>query len=198
MSERVYNVLILCTGNSARSILAEAMLGRMGAGKYRAFSAGSFPKGEVNPGAVRLLGRQGVDLGQFSSKSWNAFTGPGAPDIDLVITVCGNAAGEACPVFPGTPLRAHWGLPDPADASGSEEVIDAAFGETWRLLGVEHGAVGATMRWTFEGWRELEDGALRPDRIVVTRGTETLDTIELRDLELSPTLPPEWFAPPLP
>ncbi len=134
MSERVYNVLILCTGNSARSILAEAMLGRMGAGKYRAFSAGSFPKGEVNPGAVRLLGRQGVDLGQFSSKSWNAFTGPGAPDIDLVITVCGNAAGEACPVFPGTPLRAHWGLPDPADASGSEEVIDAAFGETWRLL----------------------------------------------------------------
>ena len=134
MSERLYNVLILCTGNSARSIMAEALLGRLGAGKYRAFSAGSFPKGEVNPGAVRLLGHQGFDLSQFSSKSWNAFTGPGASDIDLVITVCGNAAGEACPVFPGTPLRAHWGLPDPADARGSTEEIDAAFAETWRLL----------------------------------------------------------------
>ena len=134
MSEHLYNILILCTGNSARSILAEAMLGRMGAGKYRAFSAGSFPKGEVNPGAVRLLGHQGFDLGKFSSKSWNGFTGQDAPDIDLVITVCGNAAGEACPVFPGTPLRAHWGLPDPADASGDTEEIDAAFAETWHLL----------------------------------------------------------------
>ena len=134
MSEPLYNVLILCTGNSARSILAEALLGRMGASTCRAFSAGSFPKSEVNPGAVRLLGHQGFDLDQFSSKSWNVFTGPGAPDIDLVITVCGNAVGEACPLFPGTPLRAHWGLPDPADASGSMAEIDAAFAETWRLL----------------------------------------------------------------
>ena len=134
MNERVYNVLILCTGNSARSILGEAMLGRLGAGKFRAYSAGSFPKGAVNPGAVRLLEREGFDLSQFSSKSWNVFTGPDAPQIDLVITVCGNAAGEACPAFPGNALRAHWGLPDPADAAGSEEQIDAAFAETWRLL----------------------------------------------------------------
>lgn len=134
MSEQICNVLILCTGNSARSILAEALLGRMGAGKCRAYSAGSFPRGEVNPGAVRLLGREGFDLSQFSSKSWNMFTGPDAPHVDLVITVCGNAAGEACPAFPGTPLRAHWGLPDPADANGTEAEIDAAFAETWRLL----------------------------------------------------------------
>lgn len=134
MSEGRHNVLYLCTGNSARSILAEAMLGRRGEERFRAFSAGSFPKGEVNPGAARLLGRLGFDVAGFSSKSWNAFTGPGAPDIDLVITVCGNAAGEACPVFPGTPLRAHWGLPDPADASGSTDEIDAAFAKTWRLL----------------------------------------------------------------
>jgi len=134
MSRHPINVLVLCTGNSARSILAEAMLGRMGAGRFNAYSAGSFPKGQVNPGAVRLLERQGFDLGQFSSKSWNVFTRPDAPQIDLVITVCGNAAGEACPAFPGNALRAHWGLPDPADASGSEEDIEAAFAETWRLL----------------------------------------------------------------
>lgn len=165
MSERIYNVLILCTGNSARSILAEAMLSRMGAGKYRAFSAGSFPKGEVNPGAARLLGRKGFDLGQFSSKSWNAFTGPGAPDIELVITVCGNAAGEACPVFPGTPLRAHWGLPDPADAEGSEKDIDAAFEETWRLF---------EMR--FKAFLELDPG--NPDRAATLRALADIGAME--------------------
>jgi arsenate reductase len=165
MSEHLFNVLILCTGNSARSILAEALLSRMGTGKFRAFSAGSFPKGKINPGAVRLLGRQGFDLSQFSSKSWNAFTGPGAPEIDLVITVCGNAAGEACPVFPGTPLRAHWGLSDPADASGSTAEVDAAFAETWRLLEMRIKAL-------------LEIDLGDPERVVTQRALAEIGAME--------------------
>lgn len=131
---QIRNILVLCTGNSARSILGEALFNLRGAGRLTAYSAGSKPKGEPHPGALRLLARKGIDTAQFRSKSWNHFTGPEAPEIDLAITVCGNAAGEACPVFPGTPLRAHWGLPDPADVTGSEAEIDAAFAETWRLL----------------------------------------------------------------
>lgn len=130
----VKSVLVLCTGNSARSILGEALLGQLGAGRITAYSAGSKPKGVPHPGALRLLARKGIDTAPFRSKSWLEFTGPDAPEIDLVITACGNAAGEACPVFPGTPLRAHWGLPDPADVSGSEAEVAAAFEETWRLL----------------------------------------------------------------
>ena len=130
----IRNVLVLCTGNSARSILGEALFAMLGAGRIRAFSAGSKPKGVPHPGALRLLAAQGCDTANFRSKSWNEFTGPGAPEIDLAITVCGNAAGEACPVFPGTPMRAHWGLPDPADVEGSDATVDAAFVETWRLL----------------------------------------------------------------
>ncbi len=130
----INTVLVLCTGNSARSILGEALLGQLGAGRIMAFSAGSKPKGVPHPGALRLLARKGIDTALFRSKSWLEFTGPDAPEIDLAITVCGNAAGEACPVFPGTPLRAHWGLPDPADVTGAEAEIDAAFEETWRLL----------------------------------------------------------------
>ena len=130
----VRTVLVLCTGNSARSILGEAMINLLGEGRMLAFSAGSKPKGEPHPGALRLLACQGIDTAQFRSKSWTEFTGPDAPPIDLAITVCGNAAGEACPVFPGTPLRAHRGLPDPADVTGDEAEVDAAFEETWRLL----------------------------------------------------------------
>ena len=131
---QVRSVLVLCTGNSARSILGEALFAQLGAGRLTAYSAGSKPKGVPHPGALRRLAAQGIDTAPFRSKSWLEFTGPDAPEIDLAITVCGNAAGEACPVFPGTPLRAHWGLPDPADISGSEAAEDAAFAETWRLL----------------------------------------------------------------
>lgn len=130
----IKSVLVLCTGNSARSILGEALFGRLGEGRITAYSAGSRPRGEPHPAALRLLARQGFDPAQFRSKSWNEFSSTGAPAIDLAITVCGNAAGEACPVFPGAPLRAHWGLPDPADVSGSEAEEDAAFEQTWRLL----------------------------------------------------------------
>ncbi|MEY4237528.1 MAG: hypothetical protein RL339_129, partial [Pseudomonadota bacterium] len=130
---QVRSVLVLCTGNSARSILGEALFRRHGAGLLAAYSAGSKPKGLTHPGALRLLTREGFDPASFRSKSWNEFTGPDAPEIDLAITVCGNAAGEACPVFPGSPLRAHWGLPDPADVEGDEAAVDAAFAETWRL-----------------------------------------------------------------
>jgi len=134
MTDKPFNVLVLCTGNSARSILGEALFNHLGQGRVRAFSAGSKPKGVPHPGALRLLARRGIDTTLFRSKSWDEFSGPDAPPIDLAITVCGNAAGELCPVFIGSPLKAHWGLPDPADATGSEADVDAAFEETWRLL----------------------------------------------------------------
>lgn len=134
MTDSAFSVLVLCTGNSARSILGEAILAKLGTGRLVAYSAGSKPKGVPHPGALRLLARKGIDTAPFRSKSWSEFTGPGAPHIDLVITVCGNAAGEVCPVFPGTPLRAHWGLPDPADVTGSDAQVDAAFEQTWHWL----------------------------------------------------------------
>lgn len=128
-----FSVLVLCTGNSARSILGEAIFNNLAPGRVVAYSAGSKPKGVPHPGALRLLERQGIDTSTFRSKSWLEFSAPDAPHIDLVITVCANAAGEACPVLPGTPLRAHWGLSDPADAEG-EAAEDAAFAATWRYL----------------------------------------------------------------
>lgn len=131
---QVRSVLVLCTGNSARSILGEALFASLGAGRLTAYSAGSKPKGAPHPGALRLLATKGIDTAPFRSKSWLELTGPDAPEIDLAITVCGNAAGEACPVFPGNPLRTHWGLPDPADVTDGEAAEDAAFAETWRLL----------------------------------------------------------------
>lgn len=128
------NILVLCTGNSARSILGEVILNGLGAGRITAFSAGSQPKGAVHTGALRLLAARGIDASGLHSKSWHVFTGRDAPEIDLAITVCGSAAGEACPVFPGTPLRAHWGLPDPAAVTGDNAAVDAAFVQTWDWL----------------------------------------------------------------
>ena len=124
-TDRVYNVLFLCTGNSARSILAESLLTHWGQGKFRAFSAGSFPKGHVHPMAVELLKRMNLPAEGFRSKSWDEFAAPGAPPIDFIFTVCDNAAGEVCPVWPGKPMTAHWGIADPAAAEGTE--ADKAF-----------------------------------------------------------------------
>lgn len=137
MSDRPYNVLFLCTGNSCRSILAEAIMNRDGGGRFRAFSAGSFPKGEVNPNALALLRKFHFDVGQFRSKSWDEFTrenNPHAPELDFVFTLCDDAAGEVCPYWPGQPMTAHWGLPDPAAATGNEAQIGLAFADTFRML----------------------------------------------------------------
>jgi arsenate reductase len=122
-----YNVLFLCTGNSARSILAEAILNRLGGDKFRAFSAGSDPKGQVNPYALDLLKRLGYPTAALRSKSWAEFSEPGAPHLDFVFTVCDNAANEVCPIWPGQPMTAHWGIPDPAAVTGDEKKIVAAF-----------------------------------------------------------------------
>lgn len=133
MSE-AYNVLFLCTGNSARSIMAEAILNRAGNGRFRAWSAGSHPKGEVHPHAIELLESLGYDTGFARSKSWDEFTEPGAPAMDFVFTVCDDAAREACPLWPGRPATAHWGVPDPAAAAGSEAERRYAFTEAYRML----------------------------------------------------------------
>lgn len=131
---RPYHVLFLCTGNSARSIIAEAVLNRWGAGKFVGSSAGSFPKGAVHPIALELLQRHKLPTEGLRSKSWNEFAAPGAPALDFVFTVCDNAAGEVCPVWPGQPVTAHWGLPDPAAVEGSEIEKWTAFRETLRSL----------------------------------------------------------------
>src|SRR6516162_9110132 len=129
-----FNVLFLCTGNSARSIMAEAILNTLGAGKFRAYSAGSQPKGKVNPHTRELLQSLGYDTSGFRSKSWNEFAKPGAPPLDFAFTVCDNAAGEVCPVWPGQPMTAHWGIPDPAEAKGSPAEIALAFKDAYRML----------------------------------------------------------------
>jgi arsenate reductase (thioredoxin) len=134
MANRPYNVLFLCTGNSARSIVAEAILNKLGAGKFRAYSAGSQPKGRVHPLAIQLLRSLGYDTSGFRSKSWTEFADPGAPLLDFVFTVCDDAAGEVCPIWPGQPTTAHWGLPDPAEAEGNPAEIALAFKDTYRML----------------------------------------------------------------
>jgi arsenate reductase len=134
MADKPYNVLFLCTGNSARSILAEALLNRLGSGKFRASSAGSFPKGQVHPYALDLLERQNYPTAGLRSKSWDEFAKPGAEPLDFVFTVCDNAAEEVCPIWPGQPMTAHWGLPDPAAVEGSEAERRLAFADTLRML----------------------------------------------------------------
>jgi arsenate reductase len=134
MTDRPYNVLFLCTGNSARSILAEAVLNHRGGGRVRAYSAGSHPAGRVNPHAIALLRQAGLPTDDLRSKSWDEFAAPGAPPLDFVFTVCDNAAGEVCPIWPGQPVTAHWGLPDPAAVAGSDAEKAKAFGDTYVAL----------------------------------------------------------------
>jgi protein-tyrosine-phosphatase len=129
-----YNVLFLCTGNSARSILAVAILNKVGAGRFQAYSAGSHPRGEVNSHALALLKRLDYDTSKFRSKPWDEFAHPDSPKLDFVITVCDSAAGEVCPIWPGQPMTAHWGMPDPAAVEGTPIEIALAFAETYRML----------------------------------------------------------------
>lgn len=127
MSEKVYKALFICTGNSARSILAEGLLNGLGKGRFEAYSAGSQPKGEVHPIALATLEKLGMPAAGYRSKSWDEFAQPGAPEFDFIFTVCDNAAGEVCPVWPGKPMSAHWGVPDPAAVEGSNEGKSKAF-----------------------------------------------------------------------
>lgn len=134
MSDRVYNVLFLCTGNSARSILAESILRKDGSGRFRAFSAGSQPKGDVHPVALRVLESMNYPTDGLRSKSWEEFAVPDAPVMDFVFTVCDNAAGESCPIWPGQPMTAHWGIEDPAAIEGADIQKEAAFVSAFRFM----------------------------------------------------------------
>jgi protein-tyrosine-phosphatase len=134
MPNRVYNVLFLCTGNSARSIMAESILKSAGAGRFNAFSAGSQPTGKVNPLALELLRASRMPIDGLASKSWERFAGSGAPSLDFVITVCDSAAGEVCPVWPGQPITAHWGVPDPAAVQGTPDEMRKAFSDASHIL----------------------------------------------------------------
>jgi arsenate reductase (thioredoxin) len=134
MPDPIYNVLFLCTGNSARSIMAEALMNHWGAERFKGYSAGSFPKGAVNPLALQLLGEMGLRTGGMRSKSWDEFARAGAPVMDFVFTVCDQAAAEPCPVWPGQPITAHWGVPDPAAADGDDAARMLAFRDAFRML----------------------------------------------------------------
>jgi protein-tyrosine-phosphatase len=133
-SNQPLNVLFLCSGNSARSIMAEAILNRLGMGKFKGYSAGSHPKGAVNPHTLTVLRKSNFDVSKLRSKSWDEFTSPDAPKLDFVFTVCDDAAKEACPIWPGQPMTAHWGLPDPAKAQGTEAEQALAFADAYRML----------------------------------------------------------------
>jgi protein-tyrosine-phosphatase len=134
MAERIYNVLFLCTGNSARSILAESIMTHLGKGKFRGFSAGSYPNGRVNPTALALLRQLNFPIDGLRSKSWDEFGQTGSPSLDFVFTVCDNAAGEVCPVWSGQPITAHWGIPDPAAITGNDVEKMAAFRQAFRSM----------------------------------------------------------------
>jgi protein-tyrosine-phosphatase len=133
-AQRTHNVLFLCTGNSARSVLAESLLNHWGQGRFRAFSAGSFPKGQVHPMAIELLEGSNLPTANLRSKSWDEFAAPGAPPIDFIFTVCDNAAGEACPIWPGKPMTAHWGIADPAAVEGTDAQKASAFRTAFKEL----------------------------------------------------------------
>nr|WP_250808683.1 arsenate reductase ArsC [Neorhizobium tomejilense] len=143
MTKTTFNVLFLCTGNSARSIIAESVLKKDSSGKFNAYSAGSHPKGQVHPLALEALQGHGYPVEGMRSKSWDEFAVEGAPELDFVFTVCGNAAGEACPVWPGQPMTAHWGLDDPAAVEGSEAEQRVAFGQTLRYMKLRIAAFAA-------------------------------------------------------
>lgn len=134
MNEKIYNVLFLCTGNSARSILAEGLTNQLGGGRFRAYSAGSHPLGRVNPFALEILEKNGCDVVGMRSKSWDEFAVPGAPKMDFIFTVCDSAAGEACPVWPGQPITAHWGFEDPSHVEGADDAKRAAFAKTYKQI----------------------------------------------------------------
>jgi arsenate reductase len=134
MASRTYNVLFLCTANSARSVMAEAILNRIGGGRFKAYSAGSRPAGAINPHTIQLLKQQGHSIEGLSSKSWSVFEKPDTPRMDIIITVCDNAAGETCPVWPGRPVTAHWGFEDPAAFLGSAEATRAKFHDVYRQI----------------------------------------------------------------
>jgi arsenate reductase len=134
VTKRVYNVLFLCTHNSARSILAEAILNHLAHGRFKGFSAGSSPSGKINPLALETLQKAGLDTHGLRSKNWDEFATPGAPEMDIVITVCDNAAGEVCPIWPGQPIRVHWGLDDPSHVSGDDETRRGAFFKTYQEI----------------------------------------------------------------
>lgn len=153
MGEAMKNILVLCTGNSARSVLLEVLLNRAGAGRVQAFSAGSQPKGAVHPATLALLSAKGFDTANLRSKSWDEFATPDAPQMDMVITVCGSAAAETCPMWPGTPLRAHWGVEDPAAVEGKGQA--AAFDLAYTLLKAK---ADALLALPFE---TLDDAALK-------------------------------------
>ena len=154
-----YNVLFLCTGNSARSILAEAILNKVGAGRFKAYSAGSQPRGEVNPHALELLKRLDHDISDLRSKPWDEFAAQGSPKLDFVLTVCDTAAGEVCPVWPGPPMTAHWGLPDPAAVEGSPAEIALAFADTYRMLNNRLSAFANLKMWGLDRMSLQSTGA---------------------------------------
>lgn len=169
---RVYNVLFLCTGNSARSIIAEALLTQRGAGRFRAFSAGSHPTGRVNPMALAVLESLHLPTGQARSKGWEEFSEPDSPAMDFIVTVCDNAAGEVCPIWPGHPMTAHWGVPDPAGVEGSEDERREAFQQALRALDQR------ITQFTNLGMEAVDpqDGPDRPDLLALQQRLREIGT----------------------